>query len=117
MSLRPKTLSNHEEAELVRSFHNLYLTKKFKSHAQMWFEVVMQFLSWKFEGAEVITRSVRDAEEKILQNPIHCKEYFAALYSVLDLGRLGDLSEEQKALYLMMASSDERETAIKLIQS
>lgn len=115
--MRPKTLSQHEEADLVRAFHYKFKEKQYKSNAALWYAVVMEFLGWKYEGAEIIARSVREAEAKILQHPEHCKEYFSALYNVLDLGRLGPLTEEQKALYMMMASSDEREAAILLIQS
>lgn len=115
--MRPKTLSKSEEADIVRAYHAKFQQKKWNSFPQLWYETIMEWLSWKYEGAELITRSVRDSEEKILQNPVHCKEYFAALCQVLDIGKLGAISEEQKALYLMMASSDERAEAILLIQS
>jgi hypothetical protein len=111
-----KTLTKQDEAELVRAFHYKWKDAGNKNYAQLWYSVIGEFINWKFEGAEIVPRSVRDAEVKILQSPVHCKEYFSALYNVLNLSSLEPLTEEQKFLYMMMASGDEREQAIQLIQ-
>jgi hypothetical protein len=115
--LRPKTLTRHEELEIERAFHEEYRKhKKDKSLPQLWYATIMTWLSWKFEGSEIITRKVRDAEIKIMQNETHSTEYTAALMQIV-LPPDSTLSEQQKLILLMTAGNDEREQAILLIQS
>ncbi len=118
--MRPKTLSRHEELDIERAFHEVFQrSKKLKSFPQMWFEAVMTWLEWKFEGSSIIARSVRDMETKVLQHDALCKEYVSALMKVClpDSFDQRELSEHQKVVLMMMASSDEREEALLLIQS
>jgi hypothetical protein len=118
VSLRPKQLTREEEIDLERSFHDIYRSKLYKSHAQMWYSTVIQFLNWKFEGARIITTNVCEMEDKVLQHDHLCQEYVSALMKiVLPSGNANNLTEHQKMILLMSASSDEREEALLLIQS
>lgn len=116
--MRPKTLSKQEEADLSRSYLSIWHKKK-QSHAATWYEAVMTWLSWKYEGADIITRSVREAEIKIMQSDVHSQEYISALMKIVipDDNESRFYTEHQKMMLLLGATSDEREQAILLIQS
>jgi hypothetical protein len=116
--VRPKTLTKAQESELIRAFHHKNMEKT-RSYPQLWYEVVMEWLSWKFEGAELVTRSVRDAENKILQSDAHSREYISTLMKLVlpDDNEARSLTEHQKMVLLITASCDDRERAIHLIQA
>jgi hypothetical protein len=64
----------------------------------------------------LITENVRQAEERILQSDEWCKEYISALMKTVDTD-LVQLTENQKMVLLLMATNDERDEAIMLVQS
>lgn len=115
--MRPKTLSRAEELDLERAFHDTYrMHKKIKSIPQLWYESVMTWLAWKYEGSSIVARSVRDMENKVLQHDQLCQEYMSALMKIV-LPNDSNLTEHQKMVLIMTASSDEREEALLKIQS
>lgn len=84
----------------------------------MWYATIIQFLNWKFEGARIVTTKVAEMENKVLQHDHLCQEYTSALMKVvLPPSEIATLTEHQKMVLLMTATSDEREEALLLIQS
>lgn len=114
--MRPKTLSNHEIIDIKDIFLSKTRGKITKEIAQLWYETVLEFISRKYKGAMIIPESVRQAEERILQDDTFCKEYVSALMKTVDTD-LVQLTEHQKLVLIIMSTADEREEAIKLIQS
>jgi hypothetical protein len=83
---------------------------------QLWWESIVLFMDRKYKGSMLITENVRQAEERILQDDNFCKEYVSALMKTVDTD-LVQLTEHQKLVLIIMSTNDERDEAIKLIQS
>lgn len=114
--MRPKTLTNHELIDIKDIFLSKTRGKITKEVAQIWYETCLEFIGRKYKGSMLITEETRQAEERILQDETFCREYLAALRSTVGTD-LVQLSDSQRAVLLLMATDDERQEAIKLIQS
>lgn len=114
--MRPHTLSNHELIDIKDIFLTKTRGKITKELTQLWYETVLDFIGRKYKGSMLITENVRQAEERILQDDGFCKEYVSALMKTVDTD-LVQLTEHQKLVLIIMSTNDERDEAIKLIQS
>lgn len=117
--MKHRNLSREEIHSIESIFMQKYRDKNMRkaSMPQLWFEIISDFLSYKYAGAEIVLRSVRERENKVLQHPQLSKEYISCLMTLMGVNNMVELSEEQKLVYLMMASSDERDEALKLVAS
>jgi hypothetical protein len=108
-------LSNHELIDIKDIFLGLSRRSK-KELTQLWYETVIEFISRKYKGSMIIPAHIREAEDKILQDDRFCQEYVSALMKVVDT-ELVQLTEHQKLVLIIGATADERDEAIKLVQS
>lgn len=114
--MRPKTLTNHELID-IKDIYLRHTRGKIKiESAQIWYEVCLEFLSRKYKGSIIIPESVRQGEDRVLQDDMFCAEYISALMKVVT-SDLVQLTENQKVVLLITATADERQEALALIQS
>lgn len=92
----------------IRTFRDFPMPKG--SYAELWYNVIDTFLAWS--GAEIISTEVRDAEQLVIERE-QSEEYIEALKGVVKAPEV--LSDDAKLVFLVMASNEQREEALKRV--
>lgn len=118
-NMKFRKLSNDEIIDLKDIWNTKFRESRLPPGgiAELWYQTITHFLRHKYDGAEIVLKKVREKEYLVLQHDDLSKEYCSAIMNVMGISEMPELTEHQKLVYMMMATSDERALALELIKS